>query len=537
MRWPLLGALLALGCVDASGGDIRPLPSLGGAGCGEGPRCGAGQLCTPDGRCVASPDAARPDAAPDAAPDLAVDAAPDLAVDAAPDLAVDAAPDLAVDLGPDACVPRDETCDGTDEDCDGEADEDFDLLRDPAHCGACGRACEAGPRAQVECAQGVCALTECEEGWRDLDADPATGCEDLIIELELLAPAAGVEVSDEVEVELSVQGAQGLSTIRVQVGQTLLGELDPAEPRGTIALAAAAEGLVELSFDAYDLEQALIDSVSVEIQVDRSPPELSFLRPEEGAVLDGGSFEAALEADDASPTVRVALSVERVAVAEVGAPPYLFNVDPQLYGPGIHHLRATATDGAGNSVEVERRVRFSYCALDEMVQIPGMEVDIDVYEGSRPDAQAAIAGLDERRPCSQPGVIPWAALSDLAAEAACASAGKRLCTTMEWSRACGGVQRLDYPYGRTYEPRACNGVDHVDVRGLAPTGSLSDCDTPQGVHDMSGNLAEWVSAPDRPATAGGHDAHGAVNLRCSARQEFNEGVVLPQNGLRCCKDR
>lgn len=46
----------------------------------------------------------------------------------------------------------------------------------PAHCGACGHACPAGPHARPRCENGRCALN-CAEGWFDCDADPATGCE------------------------------------------------------------------------------------------------------------------------------------------------------------------------------------------------------------------------------------------------------------------------------------------------------------------------------------------------------------------------
>jgi hypothetical protein len=67
-----------------------------------------------------------------------------------------------------------EVCDDIDNDCDGATDEDFDLVRDVSHCGACGRAC-AFEHGVPACVEGECALVACEAGWADLDG--ADGCE------------------------------------------------------------------------------------------------------------------------------------------------------------------------------------------------------------------------------------------------------------------------------------------------------------------------------------------------------------------------
>ncbi|MCB9522715.1 MAG: putative metal-binding motif-containing protein [Myxococcales bacterium] len=69
-----------------------------------------------------------------------------------------------------------EICDQRDNDCDGVPDEDFDLLNDVLHCGACGNACalaDASPR----CSAGSCRIAECNRGFHDIDGDPANGCE------------------------------------------------------------------------------------------------------------------------------------------------------------------------------------------------------------------------------------------------------------------------------------------------------------------------------------------------------------------------
>jgi len=46
-----------------------------------------------------------------------------------------------------------------------------------ANCGACGRACAAGPNATAACVAGQCAVGACAEGTADCNRSPADGCE------------------------------------------------------------------------------------------------------------------------------------------------------------------------------------------------------------------------------------------------------------------------------------------------------------------------------------------------------------------------
>ena len=116
------------------------------------------------------------------------------------------------------------------------------------------------------------------------------------------------------------------------------------------------------------------------------------------------------------------------------------------------------------------------------------------------------------------GVLPQAYVSRDDATAACANAGKRLCSDDEWQRACEGEARTLYPYGKTREPGRCNidkphlltllfGAnanawryeDFNDPRldqepgFLAKTGEFDACVSDAGAYDLVGNLHEWVS--------------------------------------------
>ena len=118
------------------------------------------------------------------------------------------------------------------------------------------------------------------------------------------------------------------------------------------------------------------------------------------------------------------------------------------------------------------------------------------------------------------GAVPQSNISGTQAAAACAAAGKRLCTDGEWLRVCQGPQGRTYPYGDTRMPGVCNDARAVNPAvayfgssdpsvfsmvgnacidqqpgSLARTGAYSGCVTAEGAFDMMGNLQEWTADP------------------------------------------
>lgn len=145
-----------------------------------------------------------------------------------------------------------------------------------------------------------------------------------------------------------------------------------------------------------------------------------------------------------------------------------------------------------------------------------------------------------------------------AAKAACEGLGKRLCTESEWTLACEGDERFPYPYGHVRDDKACN-IDHehipVDEKALRdparrdaevaklwqgePSGSREGCVSPYGVHDMTGNVDEWVvresGKPHNSALKGGY--WGFVRGMCRpVTMGHEETFYYYQVGFRCCRD-
>ena len=200
-----------------------------------------------------------------------------------------------------------------------------------------------------------------------------------------------------------------------------------------------------------------------------------------------------------------------------------------------------------------------------LVEDGAVRVCVDRYE-------AAIEGwrfsqtpdLDAGVPRAVPakGVKPQTNVSALHAQAACAAAGKRLCTAVEWTAACRGPDKRLFPYGNKHVDGACNegrpspvlslGVStrHLDDPrlaeadgGIEPGGSFPRCVGSYGIFDLNGNVHEWVSdtRPDSPRFGvflGGFFADVKANgegclYRTTAHyRDYHDYST----GFRCCKD-
>ncbi|MGH9382347.1 MAG: SUMF1/EgtB/PvdO family nonheme iron enzyme [Thermoanaerobaculia bacterium] len=139
---------------------------------------------------------------------------------------------------------------------------------------------------------------------------------------------------------------------------------------------------------------------------------------------------------------------------------------------------------------------------DEMVRIGG--VCIDKYEASIWDAPVGGSQITGPLPCSLTGqdcdniyarsvagVQPRGSITWFQAQAALANVGKRLPTNAEWQLAVLG----------TPDPGDSPGPDDCNTSSLGTelTGGRANCVSRWGVHDMVGNLWEWVADWDEQA--------------------------------------
>ena len=185
--------------------------------------------------------------------------------------------------------------------------------------------------------------------------------------------------------------------------------------------------------------------------------------------------------------------------------------------------------------------------------------DFEEYLAQNPKQHPTVTGWHGRK--VRPGMEhkPVIGLTWKRCRNYCEWRGKRLLTEAEWERAAGGKSHRTYPWGeelpdstRAHFNRCCF-INKGDT--LREVGSLELGKTPEGVYEMSGNIAEWVSDwydahyyqksplknPQGPSKGKYHVIRGGAwnslpdYMRVSHRYGHNDGQEFYGIGCRCAK--
>ncbi len=139
---------------------------------------------------------------------------------------------------------------------------------------------------------------------------------------------------------------------------------------------------------------------------------------------------------------------------------------------------------------------------------------------------------------NEEGAIPLTGVSQAEAAGTCAELGKRLCSELEWERACKGPSNHTYEYGDRYKSDRCG---TGTAAALRPSGLRVGCSSDYGVFDMHGGVWEWTSSSwgrgsSRPLATvrGGNATAGELVGRCANAMGRPSDSKSSALGFRCC---
>jgi hypothetical protein len=191
--------------------------------------------------------------------------------------------------------------------------------------------------------------------------------------------------------------------------------------------------------------------------------------------------------------------------------------------PGKYAVVLTVMDAMGHQASVEQVVQVYDLCPDGMVFIPsrkGKSFCIDQYEWP-----------------NKKGTVPRSNISWIQASLACFDEGKRLCTKGEWQYACAGSGESGVVSTfQLHDVRLKNDQHPAARKSAYASGSYAQYTNTYGIHDMEGNLWEWVAdnADGNPVITGGSFTNGN-RAQCQMSSPGTLDEHSTEIGFRCCR--
>ncbi|MBN1611735.1 MAG: SUMF1/EgtB/PvdO family nonheme iron enzyme [Polyangiaceae bacterium] len=517
---------------------------------------------------------------------------------------------------------------GSTESCTMCGDECVDLESNRDHCGQCGRACTMDQVATRQCEDGLC-VSQCRAGWGNCyqpeGSDPDDGCETEILKDPSHCGGCGRACVTGGRVD-EVHCVGGVCTSSCKTGSVNLNRPPAPEPDDGCEVVFATN-VEHCGAEGRACSSANVAERACDVGVCTSECSEGFAnvsRPAAPAEDDGCELDIATNADDCGAPGRACSSTNVATrtceagvctsdcdngfanVSRPAAPAEDDGCEEVVFATNVEHCGAEGRACSSTNVATrtcEDGVCTSSCAeghwniehplapnADDgceapsggptMVRMPEGYY-IDSTEVTQAQYNAWLGTLGSSLPAQPAECSSWntsvaptcdwdpAARADYPvvcvdwcdAYAYCQGVGKRLCgnrgggtnpysdyadaAESQWYAACSSGGVSEYPYGDGYDSDACNGYDY-GADETVEVGTLNGCQAAggtgyEGVFDLSGNVWEWEDSCDGQTgqsdycrLRGGSFYLVGSDLWCAFAYGYSRLYRSNDVGFRCC---
>jgi len=188
-------------------------------------------------------------------------------------------------------------------------------------------------------------------------------------------------------------------------------------------------------------------------------------------------------------------------------------------------------DAGGTKAEAAKSERVEIPAGTFVAgSLPGDKGRDPVLEPAELEVKLGGFTIDRYLYPNDPGKPPLVGLSRAKAEELCEQTGARLCTELEWERACKGPDATNFAGNAAWDAKC----------GKEP----ASCASGFGVLGMGSAYREWTSSevlpiedmqPRAAAVRGARASALATDHRCAHRTAIDPGTSAEDVGFRCCR--
>jgi formylglycine-generating enzyme required for sulfatase activity len=369
----------------------------------------------------------------------------------------------------------------------------------------------------------------------------------LIVAVLFLSTLPGFSWAEEGKPPLSLDNIQYLLQERVSPGRvaTLIDEYG-------VSFEATAEILEQLGNDVPKLKRAITRASQLFVRRQQIETDSLALEAEKQNLEEARRKEAQRKKAEEEKRLRAEAEAKKKAkeqktAAAVKTKPGMVKIPAGKFWMGCNEKVDTQCldrEKPGRTVSVDA------------FQIDTTEVTVKAYRSCVESGKCSDKGLTTYNSCNwdKPGRDdhPVNCVTWNQARTYCEAVGKRLPTEAEWEKAARGEKDWTYPWGNEWDKTKAN-TEEGGKGGTVAVGSYDLGVSPDGVHDMAGNVLEWVQdwyaadyyqkGPDRKPTGpnsgkqrsvrGGSWAYGQRAARVAYRLRLTSGDIYGFIGFRC----